>query len=106
MKKNKYIYVVELDQSVRENRKFAKANPNANPALPCLYVGRTGKSPEQRFEDHKKGHKPSIIVKRYGIKLLPSLYEHLNPMSYEEVQLMEVQHAEALRSQGYAVWQQ
>ena len=105
MKKNKYIYVVELEQSVRENRKFAKANPNANPTLPCLYVGRTGKSPVQRFEDHKKGHKSSSIMKRYGIKLLPDLYQHLNPMSYEEVQLMEAQHAEALRSQGYAVWQ-
>ena len=105
MRKNKNIYVIELDESVRTNKKFAKANPNPDLSLPCLYVGRTGKTPAERFLNHKKGYKSSRIVNRFGIKLRPELYEHLNPMSSDEVEIMEVKHAETLRAQGYAVWQ-
>ena len=105
MKKTKNIYVIELDESVKANKRFAKANPNPDPALPCLYVGRTGRSPEERLQNHKDGYKSSSIVKRFGIKLRPELYEHLNPMTFEEVQIVEKTHAEALRAQGYSVWQ-
>ena len=105
MKKTKNIYVVELDESVRADKKFAKANPNPDLSMPCLYVGRTGKTPEERFENHKKGYKSSRFVRRYGIKLLPKLYEHLNPMTSDEVEIMEVKHAKNLKEQGYAVWQ-
>ena len=45
------------------------------------------------------------MVEHFGIKLRPELYEHLNPMTSEEVELMEETHAEKLRAQGYAVWQ-
>ena len=105
MEKTKNIYVVELDEAVRTKKKFTEANPNPNPALPCLYVGRTGLTPVERFEKHKAGHKSSRMVKHFGIKLRPELYEHLNPMTAEEVVLMEETHAKKLRSQGYAVWQ-
>jgi hypothetical protein len=105
MKKTKNIYVIELDESVKTNKKFAKANPNPDPALPCLYVGRTGRTPKERFQNHKDGYKSSGIVKRFGIKLRPDLYEHLNPMTFEEVEKMEETHAEALRAEGYPVWQ-
>ena len=105
MKKNKNIYVVELDEAVRTKKKFTEANPTPNPALPCLYVGRTGLTPVERFEKHKAGHKSSRMVKHFGIKLKPELYEHLNPMTAEEVELMEETHAKKLRAQGYAVWQ-
>ena len=105
MKKNKNVYVVELDESVKANKKFMKANVGYDPALPGLYVGRTGHTPEKRFQEHKEGHKSSGFVKRFGIKLRPDLYENLNPMTFDEVEIMERTHAEALRAQGYPVWQ-
>ena len=105
MKKNKNVYVVELDESVKANKKFMKANVGYDPALPGLYVGRTGFTPEKRFQKHKEGHKSSGFVKRFGIKLRPDLYENLNPMTFDEVEIMERTHAEALRAQGYPVWQ-
>jgi hypothetical protein len=42
-------------------------------------------------------------VKRYGLRLLPELFEHLNPMSYEAAAQMEKDLADDLRRAGYTV---
>jgi hypothetical protein len=84
-------------------RKVRADNPNRNPKRPCIYVGMTGLTPEDRFANHKAGVKSSSLVKRYGIRLLPELYEHLNPMPYEVAAQMEKDLAEDLRRAGYTV---
>ena len=99
------VYVVELDPSVRDDRRFAEANPDCSPDLPCVYVGLTGLTPEERFARHKAGVQYSRIVKRYGVRLLPAMYEYLNPMPYEAAAEMEADLADDLRAQGYGVWQ-
>ena len=43
------------------------------------------------------------MVKRYGLRLLPELYEHLNPMPYEAATQMEKDLAEDLRRASYTV---
>ena len=63
----------------------------------------TGLTPEERFENHKRGVKASSLVKRYGIRLLPALYAHLNPMPYEAAARMEMDLTEDLRQAGYTV---
>jgi len=68
------------------------------------YVGMTGLTPEERFENHKKGIKAAGVVTRCGERLVPKLYEHLNPMTYREALAMEAQLAEELRQQGYLVY--
>ena len=68
------------------------------------YVGMTGLSPEDRFENHKNGVKAARVVKRFGERLVPRLYAHLNPMTYERAVRMEVMLAESLRKRGYAVF--
>jgi hypothetical protein len=68
------------------------------------YVGMTGLSPEERFENHKQGRKAARIVKHYGVRLVPRLYAHLNPMSYEKAQAMEQMLFESLRKRGYLVY--
>jgi len=68
------------------------------------YVGMTGLTPEKRFENHKAGIKAAGVVKKYGERLVPKLYEHLNPMSYAEAKDMEVRLAEDLRKRGYVVF--
>ena len=70
-----------------------------------LYVGLTGLTPEERYLNHKAGHKASKWVRRYGIGLLPALYRHLNPLSYEHAAVAEVALAEGLRSTGIRVQQ-
>ena len=99
------VYVVELDPSVRKDRRFAAANPDCARDLPCLYVGSTGLTPEERFARHKAGIQDSPIVRRYGMRLVPDMYEHLNPMPYEAAVEMEADLAQDLRDEGYCVWQ-
>jgi hypothetical protein len=64
----------------------------------------TGLSPEHRFENHKRGVKAAHIVRRFGERLVPRLYRHLNPMSFEKAKQMEVLLAESLRQRGYVVF--
>jgi hypothetical protein len=68
------------------------------------YVGMTGLTPEERFENHKKGFKAARVVTKYGERLVPKLYEHLNPMSFDDACAMEVTLAESLRKRGYTVF--
>jgi len=68
------------------------------------YVGMTGLSPEQRFRNHKAGSKAARIVTRCGVRLVPRLYAHLNPMPYAKAKAMEVMLAESLRKRGYVVY--
>jgi hypothetical protein len=68
------------------------------------YVGMTGLSPEQRFENHKSGVKASRIVRRFGERLVPRLYQHLNPMSYADARRMEPVLADSLRKRGFVVF--
>lgn len=85
------VYVVYL----RNPRRDGKAG---------YYVGMTGLSPEQRFENHKKGLKAARVVKKHGERLVPKLYAHLNPMRYEKAKAMEVMLADSLRKRGYTVF--
>src|SRR5467141_684522 len=68
------------------------------------YVGMTGLSPEQRFQNHKAGIKAAGVVKRCGERLVPRLYAHLNPMPYATAKDMEVTLAESLRKRGFVVY--
>ena len=43
------------------------------------------------------------LVKRYGLRLLPEPYEHLDPMPYAAAAQMEKDLAEDLRQAGYTV---
>ena len=90
-KKHHSVYVVYL------------RNPNGD-GRAGYYVGMTGLTPEQRFANHKAGIKAAGVVKKYGERLVPKLYEHLNPMTFGAAQLMEVELAEDLRRRGYVVF--
>jgi hypothetical protein len=68
------------------------------------YVGMTGLSPEERFANHKSGVKSAGVVTRFGERLVPRLYRHLNPMPYEKAQTMEVALADSLRKRGFLVY--
>ena len=68
------------------------------------YVGMTGLDPEVRFENHKRGYKAASVVKKFGERLVPKLYAHLNPMPYAKAVEMEVILAESLRKRGYLVF--
>ncbi len=68
------------------------------------YVGMTGLSPEQRLENHKNGIKAASVVRKFGERLVPKLYAHLNPMPFARAKEMEVMLADSLRKRGYLVF--
>jgi len=71
---------------------------------PGYYVGMTGLTPEQRFDNHKRGVKAAAVVRTFGERLMPKLYAHLNPMPYAKAVEMEVWLADSLRKRGFQVF--
>ena len=45
-----HVYVVKLDPQIRE---LKQATNDGDDGMPCVYIGETGLSPEERFERHK-----------------------------------------------------
>ena len=86
-----HVYVVYLRNPKRDGRAG-------------YYVGMTGLTPDERFANHKNGIKAAGVVKRFGERLVPKLYAHLNPMTYGEALKMEQQLADELRAAGYVVF--
>ncbi len=97
------VYVVLLDAAVGKIRKVRAEDPKRDPKKPCVYVGMTGLTPEERFANHKAGIKDASLMKRYDIRLLPELYAHLTPMPFEAAAQMEMDLAEDIRRAGYTV---
>ena len=97
------VYVVLLDDAVAKPPSILRVNSTRDPLKPCVYVGMIGLPVEERFENHKNGYKSAWIVKKYGVRLMPELYEHLNPMPFDAAAQMETELAEGLRAQGYTV---
>ena len=104
-RKHYHVYVIELSKDVLYESRFRKSNPDYVHGKPCVYVGMTGLDPDVRFDKHKAGLQSNRFVQRYGLRLLPELYEAYNPMSYNEARDMEVEVAIDLREGGYGVWQ-
>lgn len=98
-----HVYVVLLDPAAGKLLSVRAENPNRDPQKPAVYVGMTGLDPQERFANHKAGIKSASVVKRFGIRLMPEWYEHLNPMPFEAAAQMERDLAEDLRKNGYTV---
>jgi predicted GIY-YIG superfamily endonuclease len=81
------VYVVLLHDPAREGRWG-------------LYVGQTARDPDLRFDQHKSGYKASSAVRRFGVRLLPVLVDHLNPMKEWESLELEAALAAAFREAG------
>ncbi len=99
------VYVIELSKDVLLEAKFKRCNPNYQTGKPCVYVGMTGLDPDMRFDKHKPGIQANSYVLKYGLHLLPDLYEGFNPMPYQKAQEMEVEIGIDLRAAGFGVWQ-
>jgi hypothetical protein len=97
------VYVIELDPAVRDRPAAKKANPHADPTMPCVYVGQTSKSPEERLAQHLAGYRCSKWARDYGLRLLPHLYQRHNPLTELGSLWKEDSVTKALRAKGYTV---
>ena len=97
------VYVILLSDAIAKHPSILRLNPKRDPLKPCVYVGMTGIPVDHRFENHRNSYKSAWVVRKYGLRLMPELYEHLNPMPFEAAVQMEVELAEDLRAAGYTV---
>ena len=103
--KKYYVYVIELDEGVRANKKFREKNPFYIKGNGCMYVGQSSRKPELRFDQHKEGYKSNKYAKVYGEKLRPDLYEKYNPIpTRKDAEEIEKMLGEYLRKKGLGVW--
>lgn len=100
-----HVYVVELSADVLQEARFRRCNPDYIEGKPCVYVGMTGLDPDLRFDKHMAGIQSNAYVFRYGIRLLPDLYEGFNPMTRDDAAEREIEIGIDLRSAGFGVWQ-
>jgi hypothetical protein len=105
-KPTRNLYVIQLDPFVRKDSKaFREKNPHYKADKHCLYVGTTVITPKERFDQHKAGIKSNRYAKKYGLKLLPELYQNQPILTATNYVVEEKSYAEELRCQGHAVWQ-
>src|SRR5512135_1239010 len=91
-RRNHYrVYVVELSADVLCESRFRRANPGCVSGKPCIYVGMTGLDPDVRFDKHKAGIQSNRFVQKFGLRLLPELYELYGPLSYDDARGLEVE---------------
>jgi predicted GIY-YIG superfamily endonuclease len=108
-----HVYVIGLKKEVLNEKKFRDDNPEHEEGKPCVYVGYSSKTPEERYRQHvtgaisKKGHSlANKYVQRYHEGLRPRQYSRYNPIdTVEEAKEVEESLAQKLRKKGYAVWQ-
>ena len=84
MKKSKDhhgVYVVELDEAVLRTKVLQPTRTLIRTYLASI-LGMTGLDPEVRFENRKRGYKSNKYVQKYGLHLLPQIYDYYNLMSY------------------------
>jgi hypothetical protein len=99
------VYVIKLKDDVRAVPGFAKRNPIARADKPCLYVGSTSLTPEERYEKHRAGVKSNRFVRDYHDGLHSRLTSKSPPYATRpEAEAREAQFAESLRAKGYGVW--
>jgi len=71
------VYVIELSRDVLQHSKFVDANPYMRADKPCVYVGSTYLTPEERYQQHLDGYKSNRYAHEYAIQLKPRLYKSL-----------------------------
>ena len=100
-----FVYVIELDSKVADNKNFHINNPRYIKGNGCVYVGQSSREPKIRFEQHKEGYKSNNYAKIYGLRLRPELYEKYNPIpTRKDAEKIEKMLSLELRKRGIGVW--
>ena len=50
-------------------------------------------------------HEDVLYERRYGLRLMPEIYDVFNPMPWAAALQLEAELAQELREKGWAVWQ-
>jgi hypothetical protein len=97
------VYVILVDEYVGTLPQMRLRNPRRNPSKPCVYIGLTPLDVGRRFDFREATPKTEWRVHQYGVRLMPELYENLNPMTHDRALQTARKLADDLRTKGFGV---
>ena len=106
------VYIIDLNKAVLGLKKFKARNPDYQEGKPCVYVGSTGISVEERFKQHVCGKKSkkgkdlsNKYVKKYGKRLRYNDMKNIRARKTRlTIEKKEAEVAKELELKGWAVW--
>ena len=100
-----YLYAIRLRDDVLDKTAFREANPGYREPKPCYYIGTSRYRPKKRFKKHLQGEKSSKWLRQFGLYVAQSKCRVMWEIEHGDRAVQERRHAEALRGQGYGIWQ-
>ena len=97
------VYVVLLDEHISTLPQMRRRNPKRNLSKPYVYVGLTLERIDRRFDFRRATIKGEWRVQRFAVRLMPDLYKHLKPMTFDAAVQTARKLAEDLRAKGFGV---
>jgi hypothetical protein len=98
------VYIVLLDEYVGTLPQMRRRNPKRDPLKPYLYVGVTSLPVDRRFDFRRATPEHEWRVHKFGVRLMPELYDSLHPMMTCEQALQTAKKlADDLRAKGFGV---
>lgn len=98
---DKRIYAILLDNSIVENKRFLKHNPDWDKNAQAFYIGQTAIGREERYNQHITGILANYFVKHFGVRPYvdaESTYQIADYFKREGIQILvdNLRHYQAL----------
>jgi hypothetical protein len=97
------VYVVLLDEYVGTLPQMRRRNPKRDPSKPFVYIGLTSLPVDRRFDFHGAIPEHEWRLHKFGVRLMPELYDSLRPMTCKRALQASKKLAEDLRAKGFGV---
>src|SRR5262245_54081068 len=97
------VYVVLLDDYVGTLPQMRRRNPTRDASTPYVYIGVTSLPVNRRFDFRRATPEHEWRVHKFGVRLMPELYDSLHPMRRKEALQTAKKLADDLRAKGFGV---
>jgi hypothetical protein len=97
------VFVVLLDEYVGTLPQMRLRNPKRHPSKPCVYLGLTPLPVGRRFDFRRATPEHEWRLHKFGVRLMPELYDSLRPMTCKRALQMARKLADDLRAKGFGV---
>jgi hypothetical protein len=97
------VYVVLLDEYVGTLPQMRRRNPKRDPLKPFVDVGLTSLPVNRRFDFRRAAPEHEWRLHKFGVRLMPELYDSLRPMACKRALETAKKLADDLRAKGFGV---
>ena len=97
------VFVVLLDEYVATLPQMRRRNSKRDPSKPYVYVGLTSLPLDRRFDFRRAAPWHEWRLHKFGVRLMPELYDSLHPMTCKQALQKAKELADDLRAKGFGV---